>query len=66
MDAAALLEVSALLSKEDVICLDSSGEEDEKMEPKLPAVAIRDGKILYSQDSCIFNYLQIKQDLSEH
>ncbi|XP_056260191.1 helicase ARIP4 [Seriola aureovittata] len=34
--------VPALLSKQDVICLDSSGDEDEKVEPKLPALAIRD------------------------
>lgn len=50
MDAASLLgEVShlvpALLSKQDVICLDSSGDEDEKGDPKLPALAVRDGKI---------------------
>lgn len=51
MDAASILgEVShlvpALLSKQDVICLDSSGDEDEKMEPQFPALAIRDGKIV--------------------
>uniref|UniRef100_A0A8D3BHA4 Helicase ARIP4-like n=1 Tax=Scophthalmus maximus TaxID=52904 RepID=A0A8D3BHA4_SCOMX len=34
--------VPALLSKQDVICLDSSGDEDEKMEPQFPALAIRD------------------------
>ncbi|KAG7494415.1 hypothetical protein JOB18_030417 [Solea senegalensis] len=35
--------VPALLSKQDVICLDSSGEdEEEKVEPKLPELAIRD------------------------
>ncbi|XP_028262160.1 helicase ARIP4 isoform X2 [Parambassis ranga] len=34
--------VPALLNKQDVICLDSSGEEDEKVEPKLPTHAIRD------------------------
>lgn len=50
MDATSLLgEVShlvpALLSKQDVICLDSSGDEDEKVDPTLPALAIRDGKI---------------------
>lgn len=50
MDTASLLgEVShlvpALLSKQDVICLDSSGDEDEKMDPNLPALAIRDGKM---------------------
>lgn len=38
--------VPALLSKQDVICLDSSGDEDEKEDPKLPALAIRDGKML--------------------
>lgn len=48
MDAASLLgEVShlvpGLLSKQDVICLDSSGDEDEKAER--PALAIRDGEI---------------------
>lgn len=50
MDAASLLgEVShlvpGLLTKQDVICLDSSGDEDEKVDPKLPLLAIRDGKI---------------------
>ena len=49
MNAALFGEVShlvpALLGKQDVICLDSSGEEDEKVEPKLPTLAIRDGKI---------------------
>lgn len=54
MDAASLLGdvshlVPALLSKQDVICLDSSGDEDEKVDPKLPALAIRDGKILDTQ-----------------
>ncbi|XP_071351025.1 helicase ARIP4 [Trachinotus anak] len=34
--------VPTLLGKQDVICLDSSGDEDEKVEPKLPAHAIRD------------------------
>lgn len=48
VDAASLLgEVShlvpGLLNKQDVICLDSSGDEDEKAE--LPALAIRDGEI---------------------
>lgn len=64
MDAASLLgEVShlvpALLSKQDVICLDSSGDEDEKGDPKLPALAIRDGncflihsKLYVCQASC--------------
>ncbi|KAK5602837.1 hypothetical protein CRENBAI_025110 [Crenichthys baileyi] len=47
VDAAALLaEVSqlvpALQGKQDVICLDSSGEEDEKAELNLPALAIGD------------------------
>ncbi|TKS71380.1 Helicase ARIP4 [Collichthys lucidus] len=50
VDAASLLgEVSHfvpdLRSKQDVICLDSSGDEDEKVDPKLPALchsAIRD------------------------
>ncbi|XP_070701848.1 helicase ARIP4 [Pempheris klunzingeri] len=50
VDTAALLgEVShfvpALLSKQDVICLDSSGDEDEKVDPNLPALAIRDDVI---------------------
>lgn len=50
MDTASLLgEVSnlvpALLSKQDVICLDSSGDEDEKVDTTLPALAIRDGRI---------------------
>uniref|UniRef100_A0A8C5I4K2 Helicase ARIP4-like n=1 Tax=Gouania willdenowi TaxID=441366 RepID=A0A8C5I4K2_GOUWI len=35
----------ALFSKQDVICLDSSGEEDEKLEPKLPVHAMRDDVI---------------------
>ncbi|XP_051933273.1 helicase ARIP4 [Hippocampus zosterae] len=34
--------VPALLGKQDVICLDSSGDEDENMEPKLPELAMRD------------------------
>ncbi|XP_061640395.1 helicase ARIP4 isoform X1 [Phyllopteryx taeniolatus] len=34
--------VPALLSKQDVICLDSSGDEDENMEPKLPELGFRD------------------------
>ncbi|KAM4587679.1 helicase ARIP4 [Odontesthes bonariensis] len=37
--------VPALLGKQDVICLDSSGEEDEKVEPNLPTLAIRDDVI---------------------
>lgn len=37
--------VPASLIKHDVICLDSSGEEEEKEEPKLPALAIKDGKV---------------------
>ncbi|XP_060898854.1 helicase ARIP4 [Labrus mixtus] len=50
VDTASLLgEVShlvpALLSKQDVICLDSSGDEDEEGEAKLPALAIRDDVI---------------------
>lgn len=50
MDTASIIgEVShlvpGLLSKQDVICLDSSGEEDEKVEPKLSGLPIRDGKI---------------------
>ncbi|CAN9511775.1 unnamed protein product [Ophioblennius macclurei] len=49
VDAASILgEVSqfpALLSKQDVICLDSSGEEDETIEPKIPALPIRDDVI---------------------
>lgn len=49
MDAASLLgEVShlvpGLLGKQDVICLDSSGDEDEKADLGRPALAIRDGK----------------------
>ncbi|KAF1391707.1 hypothetical protein PFLUV_G00044890 [Perca fluviatilis] len=46
VDTASILEVShlvpALLSKQDVICLDSSGDEDEKVDPTLPSLAIRD------------------------
>ncbi|XP_031705575.1 helicase ARIP4 [Anarrhichthys ocellatus] len=47
VDAASILgEVSqlvpALLIKQDVICLDSSGDEDEIVDPKLPELAIRD------------------------
>lgn len=50
VDTASLLgEVSqfvpALLSKQDVICLDSSGDEDEKVDTTLPALAIRDDVI---------------------
>uniref|UniRef100_A0A3P8QG85 RAD54 like 2 n=1 Tax=Astatotilapia calliptera TaxID=8154 RepID=A0A3P8QG85_ASTCA len=37
--------VPGLLSKQDVICLDSSGEEDEKAEPTLPGLPIRDDVI---------------------
>ncbi|XP_071388225.1 helicase ARIP4 isoform X2 [Centroberyx affinis] len=37
--------VPALLNKQDVICLDSSGEEEEKEEPMLPVHAIRDDVI---------------------
>lgn len=51
VDAASLLgEVSHLvpdlLSKQDVICLDSSGDEEEKVDPKLPTLGLRDGKII--------------------
>ncbi|XP_024125321.1 helicase ARIP4 [Oryzias melastigma] len=50
VDAAALLGdvshlVPAILGQQDIICLDSSGEEDEKEEPKLPPLAIRDDVI---------------------
>ncbi|CAJ1050707.1 helicase ARIP4 [Xyrichtys novacula] len=50
VDTASLLgEVShlvpALLGKQDVICLDSSGDEDEERKPKLPALAVRDDVI---------------------
>nr|XP_019957050.1 PREDICTED: helicase ARIP4 isoform X1 [Paralichthys olivaceus]XP_019957051.1 PREDICTED: helicase ARIP4 isoform X1 [Paralichthys olivaceus] len=37
--------VQALAVKQDVICLDSSGDEDDKMEPNLPALAMRDDVI---------------------
>ena len=33
--------VPSLLSKQDVICLDSSGEEDEQEEPHLPPLPVR-------------------------
>lgn len=51
METAALLaEVSqlvpALQGKQDVICLDSSGEEDEKADINLPALAIGDGEYI--------------------
>lgn len=51
METAALLaEVSqlvpALQGKQDVICLDSSGEEDEKADINLPALAIGDGEYM--------------------
>uniref|UniRef100_A0A3Q2WRY2 RAD54 like 2 n=1 Tax=Haplochromis burtoni TaxID=8153 RepID=A0A3Q2WRY2_HAPBU len=39
------LNFPGLLSKQDVICLDSSGEEDEKAEPTLPGLPIRDDVI---------------------
>ncbi|XP_037346691.2 helicase ARIP4 isoform X2 [Pungitius pungitius] len=47
LDTSSLLgEVShlipALLSKQDVICLDSSGDEEEEMDSNLPPLAIRD------------------------
>lgn len=50
VDAASILDevshlVPALLSKQDVICLDSSGDEDDIKDPMLPALDIRDGKI---------------------
>lgn len=49
VDTASLLgEVSHLvpdlLSKQDVICLDSSGDEEEKIDTKLPTLGLRDGK----------------------
>lgn len=49
VDTASLLgEVSHLvpdlLSKQDVICLDSSGDEDEKVDSKVPTLGLRDGK----------------------
>lgn len=52
MDTASILgEVSHLvpghLTERDVICLDSSGDEDEKEEPTLPTLALRDGKTEY-------------------
>ncbi|KAM9408946.1 helicase ARIP4 [Pholidichthys leucotaenia] len=37
--------IPGLLSKQDVICLDSSGEEEEKAETTLPALGIRDDVI---------------------
>lgn len=37
--------VPGLLTKQDVICLDSSGDEEEKEEPKLPVPAVRDDVI---------------------
>uniref|UniRef100_A0A669DZ31 RAD54 like 2 n=1 Tax=Oreochromis niloticus TaxID=8128 RepID=A0A669DZ31_ORENI len=39
------LNFPGLLGKQDVICLDSSGEEDEKAEPTLPGLPIRDDVI---------------------
>ncbi|KAK5912518.1 hypothetical protein CesoFtcFv8_002381 [Champsocephalus esox] len=47
VDAASILDevshlVPALLSKQDVICLDSSGDEDDIKDPMLPALDIRD------------------------
>ncbi|XP_029006030.1 helicase ARIP4 [Betta splendens] len=68
VDSASLLgEVShlvpGLLSKQDVICLDSSGDEDEKVEPKLPALAMRDDIIeLSSGDE---DALQISSESAE-
>lgn len=53
--------VPALLSKQDVICLDSSGDEDEKVEPKLPPLAIRDGKIDDSSLQLYCSYFQVIQ-----
>lgn len=32
------------MSKQDVICLDSSGDEDEKVDSKLPTLGLGDGK----------------------
>ncbi|XP_026203724.1 helicase ARIP4 isoform X2 [Anabas testudineus] len=55
--------VPGLLSKQDVICLDSSGDEDEKVESKLPVLAIRDDIIeLSSGDE---DALQISSESAE-
>uniref|UniRef100_A0A8C7XHJ6 RAD54 like 2 n=1 Tax=Oryzias sinensis TaxID=183150 RepID=A0A8C7XHJ6_9TELE len=68
VDAAALLGdvshlVPAILGQQDVICLDSSGEEDEKEEPKLPPLAIIDDVIeLSSGDE---DTLQISSESAE-
>lgn len=49
VDAASLLGeashlVPDLMSKQDVICLDSSGDEDENVDSKLPTLGLRDGE----------------------
>lgn len=55
--------VPGLLGKEDVICLDSSGDEDEKFEPELPALVVRDDVIeLSSGDE---DALQISSESAE-
>lgn len=55
--------VPGLLGKEDVICLDSSGDEDEKLEQKLPELVVRDDVIeLSSGDE---DALQISSESAE-
>ncbi|CAL1609339.1 unnamed protein product [Knipowitschia caucasica] len=55
--------VPDLLSKEDVICLDSSGDEEEHLEPQLPVLAVRDDVIeLSSGDE---DALQISSESAE-
>uniref|UniRef100_A0A8C9ZPG2 RAD54 like 2 n=1 Tax=Sander lucioperca TaxID=283035 RepID=A0A8C9ZPG2_SANLU len=52
-----------VILKQDVICLDSSGDEDEKVDPKLPSLAIRDDIIeLSSGDE---DALQISSESAE-
>lgn len=72
MDPASLLgEVShlvpALLSKQDVICLDSSGDEDEKVDPNLPALGIRDGKVydVFLSPHVIPDNMRLEQALTQ-
>lgn len=70
VDAASLLgEVShlvpALLSKQDVICLDSSGDEDEKIDPKLPALSVRDAADIIELSSGDEDALQISSESAD-
>lgn len=59
--AALLAEVSHLVPAvpSDVICLDSSGEEEEKEESNLPVLAIRNGKGDDSSVKIYYSFFQL-------